>query len=164
MKCPKCSYERKATEQAPAWQCPSCGVAYAKVNQAQPAPPPAPRVIEPDTRTEDETEQRLALAAQGQRMLIHAILMNVLLRAADQSHTIAAIVLLLLSVAVGIYALVGVVKICSGQARSQGQKILFMVLSFIPLVNLVAMVMLSLKTSGALRQAGWKVGLLGSRP
>jgi glutaredoxin len=30
-RCPKCQYERKATDQAPDWQCPACGVAYAKV-------------------------------------------------------------------------------------------------------------------------------------
>jgi protein-disulfide isomerase len=31
MRCPKCGYLRKAQEAAPEWQCPSCGVAYAKV-------------------------------------------------------------------------------------------------------------------------------------
>ena len=30
MKCPKCGYSRKMGETAPDWQCPSCGVAYAK--------------------------------------------------------------------------------------------------------------------------------------
>jgi glutaredoxin len=30
-RCPNCQYERKATDQAPVWQCPACGVAYAKV-------------------------------------------------------------------------------------------------------------------------------------
>jgi glutaredoxin len=30
MKCPKCSYVRRFGETAPDWQCPSCGVAYAK--------------------------------------------------------------------------------------------------------------------------------------
>jgi hypothetical protein len=29
--CPKCKYVRTATDQAPEWQCPSCGVAYLKV-------------------------------------------------------------------------------------------------------------------------------------
>ena len=29
--CPKCGYARTASETAPAWQCPSCGVAYNKV-------------------------------------------------------------------------------------------------------------------------------------
>jgi hypothetical protein len=28
--CPKCSYVRKGSDHAPAWQCPSCGIAYAK--------------------------------------------------------------------------------------------------------------------------------------
>ncbi|MGQ3685582.1 MAG: hypothetical protein ACUBOA_11355 [Candidatus Loosdrechtia sp.] len=33
-KCPKCGYERKATDSAPEWQCPACGVAYAKVSSS----------------------------------------------------------------------------------------------------------------------------------
>lgn len=33
-KCPKCGYERKVTDFAPDWQCPSCGVAYVKVSGA----------------------------------------------------------------------------------------------------------------------------------
>lgn len=36
MICPKCRYERKASDDAPDWQCPSCGVAYAKVSAAVP--------------------------------------------------------------------------------------------------------------------------------
>jgi len=28
--CPKCSYVRQPADKAPAWQCPSCGIAYAK--------------------------------------------------------------------------------------------------------------------------------------
>ena len=39
--CPKCGYRRKGSDAAPAWQCPSCGVAYNKL--APPAPSaPAP--------------------------------------------------------------------------------------------------------------------------
>lgn len=32
--CPKCSHVRQSAEHAPEWQCPSCGVAYAKVGDA----------------------------------------------------------------------------------------------------------------------------------
>lgn len=39
--CPKCDYARKATDTAPAWQCPSCGVAYNKIRPAAPAAPVA---------------------------------------------------------------------------------------------------------------------------
>lgn len=31
--CPKCSYARQPSDSAPAWQCPSCGIAYAKYAQ-----------------------------------------------------------------------------------------------------------------------------------
>ncbi len=34
MKCPKCGYTRKMGETAPDWQCPSCGIAYAKADAA----------------------------------------------------------------------------------------------------------------------------------
>jgi glutaredoxin-like YruB-family protein len=37
-RCPKCRYERQPSDTAPDWQCPSCGVAYSKVDSA---PPPA---------------------------------------------------------------------------------------------------------------------------
>ena len=42
MKCPKSSYERRMGETAPEWQCPACGVAYAKVGAAHEAPPRPP--------------------------------------------------------------------------------------------------------------------------
>jgi uncharacterized membrane protein/predicted RNA-binding Zn-ribbon protein involved in translation (DUF1610 family) len=34
-KCIKCDYERKATDSAPDWACPSCGVAYVKSEAAE---------------------------------------------------------------------------------------------------------------------------------
>lgn len=46
--CPACSYIRKANESAPAWQCPQCGIAYAKVHGVvaqQSASPRKPRTF-----------------------------------------------------------------------------------------------------------------------
>lgn len=34
IECPKCGYVRQSKEDAPDWQCPSCGVAYVKAAQA----------------------------------------------------------------------------------------------------------------------------------
>ena len=42
--CPKCKHVRAANEIAPDWQCPKCGVAYAKFLQSQSAPAPGPAV------------------------------------------------------------------------------------------------------------------------
>src|SRR5258706_176524 len=40
--CPKCSYTRKASDTGvPDWQCPSCGVAYAKFLEQSQAPAPS---------------------------------------------------------------------------------------------------------------------------
>jgi hypothetical protein len=39
--CPKCSYARKASDTAPAWQCPSCGIAYKKFHVPSAAGSPA---------------------------------------------------------------------------------------------------------------------------
>jgi hypothetical protein len=38
--CPKCSYVRQTADAAPAWQCPSCGIAYAKFRAKQLVVPP----------------------------------------------------------------------------------------------------------------------------
>jgi len=47
MICPKCHYQRQPTDTAPQWQCPACGVAYAKVVSSaastQTSIPPAER-------------------------------------------------------------------------------------------------------------------------
>ena len=36
--CPACGYQRKSTDQAPDWQCPSCGKAYVKTSHESPSP------------------------------------------------------------------------------------------------------------------------------
>lgn len=38
IKCPKCGYYRKSSDDAPAWQCPSCKIAYSKYPGYQNAP------------------------------------------------------------------------------------------------------------------------------
>jgi predicted RNA-binding Zn-ribbon protein involved in translation (DUF1610 family) len=43
--CPKCQYQRKPGDEAPDWQCPSCGIAYAKYSEAQHGGNPARRRV-----------------------------------------------------------------------------------------------------------------------
>jgi ribosomal protein L37AE/L43A len=42
--CPKCAHVRTASETAPDWQCPKCGIVYAKFGQEAPAVAHAPVV------------------------------------------------------------------------------------------------------------------------
>lgn len=164
MKCPKCSYERTAIDTAPAWQCPACKVAYSKAMRASSSPNAPTARVAPAPQLEIDEDERLWLAARGQKIAIYCILINFGLRGLEQSKPLPEMVLLILSIIVGIYALIGVVKICSGLQKSQNTKIAMMVASFIPLVNVVTLVYLSVKATKLLRSAGWQVGLLGARP
>ena len=38
MSCPKCSYVRQPADQAPDWECPSCGIVYAKYKHPENEP------------------------------------------------------------------------------------------------------------------------------
>jgi hypothetical protein len=167
MKCPKCGYERKATEHAPVGQCPSCGVAYSKASRAadfrtsvSTAQRPAPATPANDSETADE---KLALAAGGQKIAIYCLLLTFVLNAVTRTQSFPPIVVLLLTFALGVYSLVGVVRICSGLDKGQGTKIFFMVCAFVPLASIVTLIYLSMRTTKLLRAAGWTVGLMGAK-
>ncbi len=110
-----------------------------------------------------DAEAGLLLAARGQKMVILSIVGNFVLRAIEQSQALPGAALLLLTFGVAVYGLVGAVRMCSGLNKLQGEKIIFMVLSFIPLANIISLIYLSMKTSKILRKAGWTVGLFGAR-
>jgi hypothetical protein len=60
--------------------------------------------------------------------------------------------------------LLGIVRLGSAFRHSTTRKIVYMVLGFVPLANLVLYVVQSVRATRMLRAAGWKVGLLGARP
>lgn len=45
--CPRCEYVRQASDTAPAWQCPRCGIAYDKVQPGAATPQPSARKTAP---------------------------------------------------------------------------------------------------------------------
>ncbi|MFM2287854.1 MAG: hypothetical protein RL684_997 [Pseudomonadota bacterium] len=108
--------------------------------------------------------QRLDTIASGQRLSIFAILLNIALRGMLTSHAITMHTGYLLAIAIGVLSLVGIVRMCSGLEYRQGRKISCMALSFVPLANIVMLVVLSVQVTRILRQAGWRVGLFGARP
>lgn len=180
MKCPKCSYERRPTDDAPAWQCPSCKVAYAKVEHldsresASREPPvrsarrvqaPVQTVSVSSTGGNETSHGELDtwFAARGQKIVIWCVLISLVLRAVEGSGFVPNLIVELLLIALAAYSLVGVANICSGLGKSQGRKIFYMVLAFVPLLNLVALLYLNYKATKLLRTAGFKVGLLGAR-
>lgn len=180
MKCPKCSYERQPTDDVPYWQCPACQVAYNKVahfnnegGQDVDTPPllmssKPTRKQKTDTlrHTVDELGEvdmriRYTQAARGQKMVIYSILLNYIVFHISQANIISDIPVLLLHTGVGIYALKGLINICSGLNKTKNMKILYLVLALYPVINVIIFIYLSVKTTKMLRAAGYKVGLLG---
>jgi hypothetical protein len=172
MKCPKCAYVRLATDVAPEWQCPSCEVAYAKARGpggesvtavSARSSPMVPKLAPAPVET-DHQEELAALAASGQKIVIYSILLTFVVRGMVQGNVVAPLVAMVMAFGVAAYSLVGVLRICSALEKSQNQKLMFMALSCMPWLNLVALVILNAKATALLRSAGWQVGLLGARP
>lgn len=103
----------------------------------------------------------LSLAARGQKIVIYSILLNFVIGAMDRSQAVPPWVVQALFLGNAVLALLGVIRICSGLEKSQNYKLLVMVLSFFPLVNLVSLVYLNIQATRILRAAGYHVGLLG---
>ena len=61
VKCPKCSYKRQPSDTTPDWQCPSCGIAYAKFTGDFSKVKTVQKVAEPD----DGVGNRLIYAFLG---------------------------------------------------------------------------------------------------
>jgi len=111
----------------------------------------------------DEQELPLTLVASGQKMVIYCLIANFILSGAARQGSIPPLVASVLYIATAVVSLFGIVRICSGLGMSTSAKIVFMVLAFVPLVNLIALVYLSSKTNRLLRDNGWQVGLLGAK-
>jgi rubredoxin len=57
--CPKCQYKRKEVEQSPDWQCPSCGIAYDKIEDIK------------QRQKESDSKYYKDMADQRRRVKIH---------------------------------------------------------------------------------------------
>jgi hypothetical protein len=168
-RCPKCGYQRRPEDTAPAWQCPSCQVAYAKVIAR--SEPVADANTNADTDAGALADQQATEAAAyaessalGQRMVIGSIALGAVMRAIDNAKALPALATLALWALLALLMLRGILKLCSGLRLGQGHKLLCLVLAFFPLANLVMLAWLNSRAVKQLRAAGWRIGLLGARP
>jgi len=118
--------------------------------------------IEVEAAAEDHDGSDLDKAASGQKILIYSIVLGFVFNAVTRAGAHPAIALAL-TAALAVYSLLGVVRLGSGLGKSTGATIAFMVLSFVPLANIVTWIVLSVQATRRMRAAGWSVGLLGAR-
>jgi hypothetical protein len=97
--------------------------------------------------------------ASGQKLVIYAILVNLGAVVLQVTVGRAAVLLGFASLAMSI---VGVVRLGRGMGVSPLSRTLLVIAMFIPLVSLVMLLVLNSRATAHLRNAGYKVGLLGA--
>jgi hypothetical protein len=124
------------------------------VTQVNPYQAPKAQVATPAGRSEG-TEK----VASGQKLVIYAILFNFVTLALQVAiGPIAGLV----GIVALVLSLIGIFRIGSGMGFSIVVKILLVVLMFVPLVNLITLLILNGRATKRLREAGYTVGLMGA--
>lgn len=128
--------------------------ARARERTQSPAAPPSAAKYE---------DALLVSAASGQRTLAFSILLSFVARAVGNVPDVPVFLAYAIGAAVLIYAISGVLKICTGMGYSMNAKLALMFCSSVPLLGIACWVYLSIKTTRRLRAAGYQVGLFGAR-
>lgn len=124
------------------------------MNQSNPYDAPSSN---PSTAAADG--KNIEQIASGQKMIIFGILCYF---AAIALQFVVGPIAGLLGLATLILGIIGIVRMGAGFGYSTLSKILLGVSMIIPLVGLIVLLVLNSKATAALRQAGYKVGLLGA--
>jgi hypothetical protein len=112
--------------------------------------------IDFETQTSAESLEQVRT---GQRLVIFAILGNFIFLG---SRSASGAIFLLVGLVTIVMSIVGVLRLGSGLRYGDGAKAFLIVSQFIPLVNIVVLAVVSSKATKLLREAGYKVGLLGA--
>jgi hypothetical protein len=117
----------------------------------------------PKSAVDDVVQHSHALdqVASGQKLIIYSILLSFVSMVANTAFAPALVVALVLVTAV--MSIVGAVRLCNGMGFSTVSKVLIIIGLLLPIVSLFVRVTLSIRATSRLKEAGYKVGLLGAR-
>lgn len=134
----------------------------------QPVAPPMPATnpyqspetmaLETDTDTNHEA---LKAAGRGQQILIWCVLLNIAARGLYRNPEIPMLLNWMVAVALIAWAFHGVLLIASGFGYGRGAKLGLLFGSTVPLLGIGLWIWLSMKTTRALKAAGYTVGFFG---
>ena len=95
----------------------------------------------------------------GQKFIIYAIFANFIFVGLRTAYPVFAASLVL---GATIVAIIGLLRLASGLNYGRGAKVLFVILQFVPLINLIVLIVLNARATIILRKAGYKMGLFGA--
>lgn len=97
--------------------------------------------------------------ASGQKMIIYAILINIVTYVLQIAVHPFLGLLALAAIALGI---IGIVNLAKGLGKSTGLTVVFVILMFVPCVSLIMLLILNSEATRELQRAGYRVGLMGA--
>lgn len=97
--------------------------------------------------------------ASGQKMIIFAILINIVTYVLQIAVHPFLGLLALAAIALGI---IGIVNLAKGLGKSTGLTVVFVILMFVPCVSLIMLLILNSEATKELQRAGYRVGLMGA--
>lgn len=109
----------------------------------------------------DEPDLDPLNAGRGQRLVIISIVLNFLSGALVKTDYFDLAIFLGLWAAV--MAIMGVLQLGKALNFAVYKRVLFLVALFLPLINIVVLIYLSVRATTILRDAGYEVGLFGMR-
>ena len=112
-----------------------------------------------------DDKDRIRRIARGQRMMVWAVLGQWFASAVSVASDSVALkgVMSLAAIACMVMAIVGAVRLSRALGSHVVTTVLVAILMIVPLINLVTMLVLSMRATRALRKAGVRVGLMGAK-
>jgi hypothetical protein len=117
----------------------------------------------PKSNVEDTVAHSDALdqVASGQRLIIYSIVLGLGAMIMDRSSP-GPLVFALVIIGL-VLSIIGMLRLCNGMGYSTLNKVFLIITLFIPIVSLLVLVSLSIRATGRLKEAGYKVGLFGAK-
>lgn len=106
-----------------------------------------------------ERDLNISTVAKAQRLLLLGVLASLVSNALTRVDGVHPFVTLLVLIVVAAYCIWGVYGLCKALKKSP---VIWMILMFIPLANLISLLILNSKATAFLKSNGVQVGLLGA--
>lgn len=111
----------------------------------------------------DYTPDETNLLIGGQKYMIYSIILNFISNAVGRSQGLDSSSYWIVTLIAAGLSLLGVYLVSTCFRYPMWHRVILMAIMFVPLVNLIALLVLNHRATKALRSEGYKVGLLGAK-
>lgn len=115
---------------------------------------------ESNIRVKPDDDEEVQKVISGQKLILYAILLNIGANILAARIPLIGVVAFLVA---AVMAVTGLAKVCTGLRYHIAAIVFFCLMMFVPLLNLVVLLMINHKATARIREAGYEVGLMGAK-